>query len=157
MSRKEITAALLSAVTMYWAKKTFSVHPEFGIERWGRKRLDAVCMDFKCNFVGIEIKSCIADYRTDKKWRDYVKHVNSMYFCFPPSVIESRLFPEIKAEIKAEGVGILCLTDGKIRVLQNAKKREIPEHEKHTMLVKMAWRTGDNRRTVKRTRRVYVK
>jgi hypothetical protein len=157
MNRREITAALLTAATFYWAKKTYSVHPEFGIERWGKRRLDAVCMNFKSNFVGLEIKSCLADYRTDKKWRNYLPYVNQFYFLFPPSVIESRCFKEIRAELKAEGAGILQLSNGKIRCLQKAKWREVPAEIQHNMLVKMAWRTGDCRRNVKRTRRVNVR
>lgn len=157
MTRREITAALLTAATFYWAKKTYSVHPEFGIERWGKRRLDAVCMNFKSNFVGLEIKSCLADFRADKgKWRIYQPYVNQLYFVFPPSVLESRCFKEIRAELKEAGVGILHLSNGKIRCLQKAKWREVPADVQYGMLVKMAWRTGDCRRNVKRSRRVRV-
>lgn len=53
MNRKEITASLLEAVTYYYVKKLYSVHLEFGIERWGRRRLDALCMNFKCELIAV--------------------------------------------------------------------------------------------------------
>src|SRR5690606_13287961 len=107
----------------------------------------------------IEIKSCLADYRTDKKWREYIKEgspLDKMYFVFPPSVVNSRKFDEIKAEIKAEGVGILTVGDGKIKCIQNAKLRDVEPTLKHKALIKMAWRGGDSRRTIKRVRRVHI-
>lgn len=100
-------------------------------------------------------KSCLSDYREDGgKWKCYLPYVNKLYFCFPPSVVQSRKFPEIQAELKAEGVGILELEDGKIRCTQKAKKRTVSEDTKYKMLVKMAWRNGESRRTIKRVKKV---
>ena len=160
LGRKEVTSLLLEAVTFYFVRKLFSVHREFGIERWGRRRLDLICMNFKSEFVGIETKSCLADYRTDKKWRTYLSGhspITKLYFAFPPSVVNSSKFAEIKAELKAEGVGILALgDDGRIKCIQNAKNRDVSDHIKVKTLVKMAWRGGESKRTVKRTRRIHI-
>lgn len=152
-NRREVTAKLLTAVTFYFVKKMYSVHREVGVERWGARRLDVLCMDYRTNTVAVEIKSCLADFRTDKKWRNYLKGpVNQMYFCFPQSVIESRKFSEIKDELKSEGVGILALgANGRIRVMQNAKKRQASVIAKYQLFTKLAWRAGDSKRNVKRT------
>lgn len=153
LTRRENTERLHKAVTYYFVKKMFSVHREVGVQRWGARRIDIMCLDFLSNIVGVEIKSCLADYRSDSKWRSYLEGpVNQFYFCFPPSVINSRVFPEIKAELKAEGVGILALGEnGRIRVIQNAKKRHVNIVAKHRLFIKLAWRAGDSKRNIKRT------
>lgn len=156
MTRKEITEKLYEALTYYYVKKLYSVHPEFGIEKWGRRRLDALCLNYRGEMIGVEVKSCLADYRTDKKWRTYLPYTNKLYFLFPPSVIESRKFPEIKAEIKAEGAGILTLKYGRVHALVGAKTREVDEKCKYQMLVKMAWRGGTTRREIKRAKAVHL-
>lgn len=158
MTRKEITEKLYEAVTFYFVKKLCSVHREVGVERWGRARLDAMCIDYKTNIVGVEVKSCLADYRTDKKWKKYLSHCNKLYFCFPPSVIKSRKFPEIKAELAEHGVGILTLseTSGRIRCIKGAQYREVSTTRKFEIYKKLAWIGGDSKRNIKRTRRVYL-
>lgn len=156
--RKLITEKLYQAVTFYWAKKTYSVHKEVGVERWGRRRLDVMAMDFVGNMVGLEIKSCLADFRTDKKWREYLSHTTQLYFVFPPSIMKSRCFPEIKEELKAEGAGILTLseTTGLIRCAMKAKRRPMSIVSKHQVYKKLAWRGGESKRTITQTQRVYL-
>lgn len=159
LTRKEITEKLYEAVTYYFVKKMHSVHREVGVERWGRKRLDAMCIDFRSNITGVEVKSCLADFRTDKKWRAYLSHCNRLYFMFPPSVLKSRKFAEIKAELKAEGVGILTLspTTGKVRCVTGARYHEVSDARKFELYRKLAWIGGDSRRNIKRIKRVYLK
>ena len=159
MSRADITAALYKALTFYYAKKTCSVHKEVGVVPWGRRRVDALAIDFPGNFYGIEIKSCLADYRQDGgKWRDYLPHINRLYFLFPPSVTKSRCYPEIRAELKAEGVGILVLseTTGKISCSQKAKFRPLAITAKYRMYRKLAWLAGEAKHNISRTQRVFI-
>lgn len=158
MSRTNITAALYTALTYYYAKQTCSVHKEVGVVPWGRSRLDALVIDYPGNFMGVEIKSCLADFRADKKWRDYLPHVNKLYFLFAPSITKSRCYPEIREELKAEGVGILILseTTGRISCSQKAKFRQVSILAKHRMYRKLAWLAGDARHTIKRTQRVFL-
>jgi len=158
-SRKDVTAALHRAVTFYFVKRMFAVHKEVGVERWGKLRLDLLCTDLVGNFVGVEVKSGLPDFRSDKKWRNYLEHVDMFYFCFGPDLLKSRCFPEIKAELKSAGVGILALseTTGMIRCVMRAKRNRISIVKKHQMYKKLAWRAGDSKRTIKRTQRVYLK
>lgn len=156
--RKLITEKLHQAAVYYWAKKTYSVHREVGVERWGARRLDVMAMDFVGNVVGVEIKSCLADYRSDKKWREYLSHTTQLFFVFPPSIMKSRCYPEIKAEIVAEGAGILTLseTTGLIRCAVRAKRRPLAITRKHQIYKKLAWRGGDSKRNVMQIQRVYL-
>lgn len=158
LTRRENTERLHKAVTYYFVKKMFSVHREVGVQRWGARRIDLMCIDFLSNIVGIEIKSCLADYRADNKWRDYLSHVNKMYFCFTTETTQSRVFPEIRAELKAEGVGIMVLgPSGQIKVLSAAKYKKLHILRKYELYRKLAWRAGDSKRNIKRTQRVYLK
>lgn len=159
MSRGDITSALMQALTYYYVKKTCSVHKEVGVVPWGRSRLDALVIDYPGNFHGVEIKSCLADFRADKKWRDYLPHVNKMYFLFAPSITQSRCYPEIRAELKAEGVGIYVLseTTGRISCSQKAKHRQVAITAKYRMYRKLAWLAGDAKHTITRTQRVFLK
>ncbi len=156
--RKLITEKLHQAAVYYFAKKTYSVHKEVGVERWGRRRLDVMAMDFVGNVVGLEIKSCLADFRSDKKWREYLSHTTQLFFVFPPSIMKSRCFPEIKEELKAEGVGILTLseTTGLIRCAMRAKRRPMSVVRKYQMYKKLAWRGGESKRNVEQVKRVYL-
>lgn len=156
--RRLITEKLHQAAVFYWAKKTYSVHKEVGVERWGARRLDVMAIDFVGNMVGVEVKSCLADYRADKKWRDYLSHTTQLFFLFPPSIMKSRCYPEIKAEIIAEGAGILTLseTTGLVRCAVRAKRRPMSIVRKHQIYKKLAWRGGDSKRNVAQTQRVYL-
>nr|DAF93680.1 MAG TPA: DNA repair protein [Myoviridae sp. ctshb19] len=158
MSRSDITSALMQALTFYYAKKTCSVHKEVGVVPWGRSRLDALVIDYPGNFMGVEIKSCLADYRADKKWRDYLPHTNKLYFLFAPSITKSRCYPEIREELRAEGVGILVLseTTGLITCSQKAKYRQVAVTAKYRMFRKLAWLAGEAKHNIKRTQRVFL-
>ncbi len=157
LTRKEITAKLQEATTYYFVKKMYSVHAEFGVERWGRRRLDLLCMNYKGELVGVEIKSCLADYRADSKFHLYLPYVNKLYFCFPPSVVESRTFPEIKKTLRAQNIGIMTLAaSGRIRCISGATYTKISKQKKYEFFIKMTWLAGESKRTIKRTKRVYL-
>ena len=157
LTRGEITDKLHEAVMYYYVKKTYSIHREVGVERRGRARIDMIALSLSSQVIGIEVKSCLADFRADKKWRNYLAHTNKFYFCFPPSVLQSRKFAEIKAELKSEGIGILALTTtGRIRCAQKAKTRQLGDDKKFELYKKLAWRGGDCKYNIKRTKRVFL-
>lgn len=150
MSRKETTELLTAAAKNYYIKKKFAAFPEFGVGYYGKRRLDLLCMNNKCNFVGIEVKSCKADYTTDSKWREYLKYTNKLYILIPPKLAASAFFDQIVTDTKPHGVGIMTLTErGRIYVIQNAKGREVADEVMMKMLIKMAWRNGESVRTRK--------
>lgn len=155
ISRREVTEKLHEAVKYYYVKMMYSVFHEVGILRWGAARLDVLAIDLGARIIAVEIKSCLADFRTDKKWRSYLPYTNRMYMCFPKSVIESRVFPEIKEELKAEGVGILTLMDdGFIKCIMGATHRRMSVVKKFQIYKRLAWREGDSRRNIPRIKQV---
>lgn len=155
MSRRETTELLTRAAKNYYIKKKFAVFEEFGVGSYGKRRLDLLCMNNKCSYVGIEIKSGKADYVTDSKWREYLSYVNKLYILIPPKLAESSFFEQIQRDTKPHGVGIMTLTPiaGKITVIQNAKSQKVADDVMMKMLIKMAWRGGESVRTRKKNAR----
>ena len=55
------------------------------------RRCDVIAIDPQGSIVIVEIKSCLADYRSDRKWRDYRQWCDRFYFAvdadFPRQII----------------------------------------------------------------------
>ena len=154
MNRKETTTLLTEAASHYFIRKIYSVHEEFGVERRGRKRLDLLCMNMKREFVGVEVKSCRADYISDKKWHTYLPYVNKLYFMLPPKAIKSKFFDKVVEDTKPLGVGIMSISDnGYVYIVQNAKRRDLDDIVAMTHLTKMAWRNGNSCKNVSRRKK----
>ena len=50
------------------------------------RRADVVALHGDGSLLIVEIKSSIADFRADHKWRDYAAHCDRLYFAIPPDV-----------------------------------------------------------------------
>ncbi len=159
VGRKEITAKLTQACVYYWIKKLYSVHPEIGVEAWGRRRIDVMALNTKAEIVGIEVKSCPADYSSDTKWHDYLPYVNRFYFLISEKMYRSKFYDRIVADVKPHGVGIMVLNElsGRVEVVRSAKKKRMEDTTaKKKMILKMAWRGGLSRYNTKRVQRVHI-
>ena len=157
VNRAFITSTLRQAVIHYYAHKRFSCYAELGVLPWGKRRLDVFAMNMKGRFVGVEIKSCLADYRTDLKWREYLEHVNKFYFCIPATLYD-KIGDELRATCRAVGAGIMILNalTGHIEIKLNARDRDMDRKNKIRLLLKVAWRGGESKRTIKRRKRLYL-
>lgn len=144
---------LKDAASSYFLHKGFSCFHEIGVNSWGKLRADVLCLDLRAKIVLVEIKSSVADYSTDKKWRTYLEYSNRMYFCFSMPVYE-KLKDRLKADLKGTGVGVLVLDpkSGYLEVKQTARYRKMAGKTKRDLVIRMAWRSGDSRRNKRRTR-----
>lgn len=157
--RRHTTDILTQAAVHYLAKKMYSCHIELGVEAWGKKRMDILALNTNGDLIGIEAKSCVADYRADKKWQSYLQYANRFYFIFTQDLWEKPKFQQrVKEDIKGHGAGviILCRLSGYARVVKNAKRRDVHPEIKQALIMKMAWRGGESRRTHKRRKRLYL-
>lgn len=155
---RRTTADLLKqAVVGYYAHKTFSCYVELGVVPWGKRRLDVFAMNTKGLFIGVEIKSCVADFKNDDKWQEYLEHVNFFYFCVTEPVY-AKLEKEFKHLCKEHGIGVMVLDTkmGYIRVVKSAKRRDVEKRNKLRLLLKVAWRGGESKRTIKRRTRLFL-
>ncbi|PVB62340.1 MmcB family DNA repair protein [Labrenzia sp. 011] len=91
----------------------FSCLPEVTLA--SARRADLLALGPKHELWIVEVKSSIADFRTDTKWPDYRQHCDRLYFATHPDV-PADIFPEDAGLILADGFGAEIL-------------REAPEHK----------------------------
>ena len=99
------------------------------------RRADLIVLGPKGDFMIVEIKSSIEDFRADSKWPDYRRHCDRFYFATHPDV-PADIFPAEAGFILSDGHGAEIL-------------REAPEHElagatRKALMLRFA-RTGASR------------
>lgn len=159
MSRKHTTSVLTKAAVYYLSHKRYSCHIELGVESWGKKRLDILALNTKGDLIGCEVKSCVADYNADNKWKTYLPYTNRLYMVFTEALWSKPKFQKkVRAELKEHGVGvmILCERSGYIKVALNAKRKEVDPTIVQALILRMAWRGGESKRIHKRRKRLYI-
>lgn len=147
-SRRTVADTLKLAAHSYLAHKGFSCHSEVGLNSWGKLRADVLAVNLKSHLTLVEIKSSVADYQTDSKWRQYMLYSNKMFFAFSEPVFE-KLRDRLKVDLKGTGVGvlILCQKTGYLKSAMSCKHRLMKKNIKSKLIVRMAWRGGTSKRT----------
>ncbi len=110
------------------------------------------------DLVIVEIKSCLADYRADSKWTEYLPYADRMYIMFTAQVARKiRDHPELRARIPPQ-VGVLILgADGFVKTVKPARRQEVTVENRLNILSRMAWRSGEmSKRTVRARQRVFL-
>lgn len=142
LSRPDTTSALTEQVQQYWIQKRYSCHVEVGLVKHGNLRADVMVLNTKGQLVILEIKSSWADFRTDKKWQNYLEYCEKFYFCLSHHLYETH-GARIWEAVKESGAGIMvCSATGKLRVKHRAKERTLHYKRKQRLYIKMAWRGG---------------
>ena len=88
------------------------------------RRADILCLGKVGDFVIIEIKSSIADFRADRKWITYRDFADRLYFAVPnhfPQV----LIPEECGLMVADPFGAVLLRDGRTAPLNPGRRRAL--------------------------------
>lgn len=145
VDRKSTTALLREVVSSYLAsKRRLAVYHEIelGPRKTGLRipggRCDVLGINYRGMIVVVEIKSGLADYRADKKWRRYLAYANLMYFAFPPGV-------KIPQELKDDpDVGILQPgPSGQLRVVKRTSWRPVNGKLKRATVLGLVYRAAD--------------
>lgn len=68
------------------------------------RRVDVMALDRGGLLTVVEIKTTAADYRSDRKWRDYLDYCDAFYFAVPETFDRLRL-PDEVGVIVADGWG----------------------------------------------------
>lgn len=152
-SRNTSTAdGLKKAVAGYLLKRGFSSHYEVGLCERGRLRADVLSVNYGPDIVVVEIKSGMRDFKTDKKYHQYLEFCNRMFFAFDQDTYKA-LSSEDLSKLKSYGIGLLVLQDsGFIKLKHRAEHRELSKKICRKILVRLAWRTGINRANSRRTK-----
>lgn len=152
-SRKVVTEALKKAAAFYFFRYGFAVTFELGVMPWGSRRADLVANKVSGKLVICEVKSSLADYRADSKWRSYLAFCDMFAFVMTPT-----LFAKLRHELPKE-VGVLCL-DPKTGYAYMAKRCQLlelsPENRVST-LARLAYRSGElSKRTQRARTKVFI-
>ncbi|MDP6473392.1 MAG: MmcB family DNA repair protein [Alphaproteobacteria bacterium] len=89
----------------------------------GGRRADILALDRRGEFVIVEIKSGLADFRGDSKWPDYLPHCDRFYFAVAADFPLDELPPEAGIML-ADGHGAECLREAPPRAMQAALRRK---------------------------------
>jgi hypothetical protein len=68
------------------------------------RRADVVALAMDATIIIVEIKSSVADFRADTKWREYRAHCDKFYFAIPESMPVD-IMPEDAGLILADAYG----------------------------------------------------
>ncbi|MGQ0740693.1 MAG: MmcB family DNA repair protein [Alphaproteobacteria bacterium] len=55
------------------------------------RRLDVAGLDAAGDFIGVEVKTSVADFRADEKWPEYLGYCDYFYFAVPPEFPRAHL------------------------------------------------------------------
>jgi len=85
------------------------------------RRVDILALGPKNEIAVIEIKSSLADYRTDAKWEEYLDFCDRFYFAVPPE-FPREIIPE------ADRYGAEILREGPVTPLPAARRKKLTLH-----------------------------
>lgn len=158
MTRKATTLRLKRAATYYFVDKGHSVYDEVGLksgQEWSRFRADILALTMKREVVIVEVKSGWQDFIKDVKWTEYLQFCNKMYFIIEESFYNTEKGKFVEAKVREQGVGLMVLAavGNKVRVVVNAKRRDMLGETKKWIYTKLAWRGGFSKATMDRSMR----
>ena len=86
------------------------------------RRADIVALAGDGTVLIVEVKSCVADFRADRKWRDYAAHCDRLYFAISDAT-PAAIMPEEAGLILADRFGAAILRDPEPHPLAPATRR----------------------------------
>ena len=86
------------------------------------RRADIVALKADGTILIVEVKSCLADFRADRKWRDYAAHCDRLYFAISEAT-PAAIMPEEAGLILADRFGAAILRDPEPHPLAPATRR----------------------------------
>jgi hypothetical protein len=90
------------------------------------RRVDVMAVDRRGEILVVEIKSSVADFRSDRKWQDYLEFCDRFAFAVGPD------FPQA---LLPEAVGLLVADAYEAHVLRDGPSSPLPAaRRKHLML-----------------------
>jgi hypothetical protein len=113
-------------------------------KRKNNLRIDVLEINKRKNFlVGYEVKSCIQDFRTDKKWRNYLNLINQLYFVFDKKTFETHKEEILEAIGNDAGVYTYDPDHAWLTFQQGGKAFQVEEKDElfyRTILYNYLWR-----------------
>lgn len=114
--------ALARGVTRFLTELGEGCLPEFTLA--SGRRVDLIALDPRGRITVVEIKSSTADFRSDRKWRDYLDYCDRFYFAvaddFPVA-----LLPEDCGILLADAWGAAILRPSPETMLNAARRKAV--------------------------------
>jgi hypothetical protein len=86
------------------------------------RRVDVIGVNSGGETVIVEIKTCVADYRADRKWTDYLEFCDAFYFAVPAG-FPLALLPEDCGLMVADDYGAEILRPAAAQVMNGSRRR----------------------------------
>ena len=93
------------------------------------RRADIVALASDATILIVEVKSSVADFRADAKWRDYRAHCDRLFFAIPETV---------PAEIMPEDAGLILADAYGAGILRQAPEHRMASATRRAMLMRFA-------------------
>lgn len=130
----------------YFTKKRMAVNVELGLCKKGKYRADLIALSMNGYLTIVEVKSSVADFRSDKKHHNYLKYCHRFYFA-----VSSSVYKKLKDEFPKEA-GVFVISEKKdtlgrvlkkAKVKKRAKNQELDDDTRFNLIVRMAFRGAD--------------
>ena len=122
-----IAAGIFRGVTRALIDADQGVLPEMPLAN-GR-RADLVGIDHVGQITIVEVKSSLADYRSDHKWRDYLDYCDAFYFA---------VTGEFPKDVLPEEEGLIIADQFTAEILRPAQHRPLSAARRKAMLIRFA-------------------
>jgi hypothetical protein len=86
------------------------------------RRADVLALSSRGEFALVEVKSCLQDFTSDRKWPDYAPYCDAFYFAVDCDFPRERL-PETAGLIVADGFGGAILREAATQMLAPARRK----------------------------------
>ncbi|MGK2741941.1 MmcB family DNA repair protein [Tepidicaulis sp. LMO-SS28] len=100
----------------------FSPLTEFSL-RTGR-RVDVAAINAGGEIIAVEIKSSLADFRSDQKWEEYLDYCDRFFFAVPID-FPREVLPEVTGMIVADQFGAEILRESPVDKLPGARRKAV--------------------------------
>ena len=98
------------------------------------RRADVVAIDREGAVLIVEIKSSVADFRADKKWRDYIAQCDRLYFA---------ICHETPGDIFPADAGLIVADRFGAEIVREPERRVIAAATRKAMLLRFALASAD--------------
>ena len=105
---RDRAAEISRGVSRFLAERDECSLAEFTLK--SGRRVDLIALDRKGIVTVVEIKSSVADYRSDKKWHEYLEYCDRFFFAVAAD-FPLEMLPESCGVILADGFGASVLRE----------------------------------------------
>lgn len=132
---------IFGATIRYFSERGFACLPEFTLKT-GR-RPDVICLGRDGEIIIIEVKSSIADFKSDRKWHDYCAWADRFYFAvgdeFPTDILPEETYCGI---IITDGFDCHIIRSAPIHKIAGARRSHIIRRLARTAMMRLTYQEG---------------